>query len=204
MRLHPAIVAAALAVAIAGCGGSDEENDPPSQRYGSFFGVAPQAAPGEPDLARMVSGGLGSYHVLMAWGTIERAPGDYKWNAYDDLIGQLARAGLEPAPFLFGTPSIYAEAPNQPPTSSELALDAWADFLRAAAERYGPGGEFWTEEFADTDPDVDPRPVRTWEIWNEPNTSVFWSPDPDPDDIREAPGALGTRCCRRSIPRPRS
>ncbi len=29
-------------------------------------------------------------------------------------------------------------------------------------------------------PTSTPQPIREWEIWNEPNSSVFWSPKPDP------------------------
>ena len=29
-------------------------------------------------------------------------------------------------------------------------------------------------------PTSTPQPIREWEIWNEPNSSNFWSPKPDP------------------------
>ena len=180
MRRLATLMAALSLAAPIGCGSSDEPDEAPPQKFGSFFGVAPQAAPAEPDLARMVRGGIGSYHLLMAWPRIEPTPGAYDWTEYDTIMGQLARAGLEPAPYLFGTPRTYAETASQPPTSSDEALDAWADFVREAATRYGPDGTFW-EQLGRTDPEVEPQPVTSWEIWNEPNSSLFWSPNPDPD-----------------------
>jgi len=44
----------------------------------------------------------------------------------------------------------------------------------AAARRYGPGGDFWREH-----PGLPARPIRTWEIWNEENSTQFWGGQPD-------------------------
>jgi hypothetical protein len=52
---------------------------------------------------------------------------------------------------------------------------AWADFLRAAAERYGAEGEFWAEHTA-----LPYLPVERWEIWNEENLVTFSADDPNP------------------------
>ena len=47
--------------------------------------------------------------------------------------------------------------------------------MRALAERYGPGGSFWSAH-----PDLPYDPVTTYEVWNEPNLATFWCPRPDP------------------------
>lgn len=180
-RLAAASLLLALALsALAGCGGSEDEGGTPTT--GAFFGVAPIDPPNDSDLARMAAGGIGSYHVQFAWLNVEFEEGVYSWGAYDTLFGQLARAGIEPVPYVIGTPAVYAEVGSDAPTSTPEAFDAWAAFLEAAALRYGPGGEYWEESFATTDPDVEPMPIRVWEIWNEPNSSVFWTPEPDPAD----------------------
>ncbi len=171
-----------IALSLAACGGS--ESPEPAGDYGSFFGVAPQETPNEADFARMAAGGIGSYHLLISWGSVEAAEGSYDWSSYDQVVGELARNGIEPVPFVFGTPRFYADDPSEPPTTSEDALAAWARFLRAAAARYGSDGAFW-QDFAESDPEVEPRPLRTWEIWNEPNSSLFWQPRPDPSDYGE-------------------
>ena len=45
------------------------------------------------------------------------------------------------------------------------------DFVRAAVGRYGAGGTFWREH-----PDVPRLPVTDWQVWNEPNSPLFWKP----------------------------
>jgi hypothetical protein len=174
------IVAAAVlaAAAPAGCGGDDDER-PDVPR--TFFGVAPQDATSDVDLARMARGNVGSYHLLLSWARVESSPARYDWSSYDELIGKLAIHDIEPIPYVFGTPGHLADEPTSPPTESDETLRAWEEFLTAAAERYGPGGEFW-RLFAVTDPDVEPKPLRIWEIWNEVNGPAFWHPTPDPGD----------------------
>lgn len=162
-----------------GCGDSEDGDGSTPPRYGSFFGISPQGSTNEADLARMASGGIGSYHFALNWALVESPDGSYDWSAYDQLLGLLARAGLDPFPYLYGTPVAYAEVASEAPTNTDEGFDAWARFVEAAALRYGPGGEFW-DDLAATNPDVEPRPVRTWELWNEPNSSVFWKPKPDP------------------------
>lgn len=167
-----------LLAALSACGGTGDEEDGPTT--GAFFGIAPVESPSESDFARMAAGGIGSYHLQFAWLTVEGEKGNYDWQSYDLIFAQLARAGIEPVPYVLGTPPIYESVGSDPPTSSEETFDAWADFLEEATLRYGPGGVFWTDVFPLQNPGVEPQPVRTWEIWNEPNSSVFWTPSPDP------------------------
>ena len=177
MRSTAALLLTLVALGmLAGCGGSDEEGP---ERFGDFFGVVPVETPTEVDFARMAAGGIGSYHLQLQWSTIEHSKGTYDWNAYDEVMRQLARSGIQPIPYVVGTPGVYADDPTIPPTDDEETFDAWADFLSEAALRYGPDGEFW-DLMATTDPDVEPVPLHSWEIWNEPNSSVFWKPAPDP------------------------
>ena len=42
--------------------------------------------------------------------------------------------------------------------------------MRALVARYGPVGSFWPEN-----PGVPKRPLRTWQIWNEPQLRYQWS-----------------------------
>jgi hypothetical protein len=52
----------------------------------------------------------------------------------------------------------------------------WTAFLRAAAERYGPEGEFWSEHSPESNDYVPKRPIRLWQIWNEENFFYFARP----------------------------
>ncbi len=55
-----------------------------------------------------------------------------------------------------------------------VGVEAYAAFAAALARRYGPGGEFWRAH-----PQLTYEPVRTFEIWNEPDGG-FWLPAPNP------------------------
>lgn len=181
---------ASLAVLVVGsapgCGGDEDPGETTTigGDYGAFFGIAPNETPDDADLVRMTRGGIGSYHVLLSWQTVEAVKGAYDWSAYDAEFLRLAEHGMEPVPYVIGTPTAYEKSSSIPPTNDPKAFDAWADFLKAAVERYGTNGQFWAA-VAQSNPDLVPRPPRAWEIWNEPNSSVFWEPAPDPDAYAE-------------------
>jgi len=179
-RLTASLLAALLAAALTGCG-DDVPSEPPSGVSRTFFGVAPQDATSDADLARMEAGGVGSYHLLLSWPRVEPAPAKYDWNDYDKLLAQLAVHDIEPIAYAFGTPSHVTESVTTPPTVSDEALRGWETFLTLAAERYGPDGTFW-RQFTTENPGVDPKPLRIWEIWNEVNGAAFWSPEPSPSE----------------------
>lgn len=178
MRLAAALLALVAALAIGGCGGSDEASE--DAAADPFYGVISVDVPNSDDFTRMAEGGVGTYRVVLAWATVEAIKGSYDWSSYDALFTELARNGIEPLVSVAGTPAGYADSLTDPPTDDPETFDAWAEFLEAAAERYGPDGELW-ELLAETNPEIEPRPARTWEIWNEPNTAVFWTPAPDVD-----------------------
>jgi hypothetical protein len=56
-----------------------------------------------------------------------------------------------------------------PPRTAE-ELKTFGDFAFAAVKRYGPGGSFWATCGCPA------RPIRAWQIWNEPNLAVYWGP----------------------------
>jgi polysaccharide biosynthesis protein PslG len=98
----------------------------------------------------------------------------YNWTLDDLIVGSLAAHGLRWMPIIdYSTPWAKA-APGQihsPPSS----ISDFAGYAAAVASRYGPGGSFWLEN-----PGLKPLPVLTYEIWNEPDNSVFWYPTPNP------------------------
>ncbi len=171
-----AVAAIALLATIAiGCGDS---SDPAADPGDPFYGVAPQGATGDADLARMSSGKLGSYHLLLSWGQTEIEDGAYKYSDLDTLLTGLALNGLKPITYVYGTPDWLAKTENTPPTSKE-ELAAFRDYLTTMATRYGPDGSFW-KDFERAHPGVPPQPIEIWEIWNEVNGPAFWAPEPDP------------------------
>jgi hypothetical protein len=97
----------------------------------------------------------------------------YDWRKLDAEAGALARHGLRWLPILDYSALWAASDPgdyHSPPTSN----DDYAAYAGAFAARYGRGGSFWARH-----PELDPLPVTSYEIWNEPNGAWFWHPAPD-------------------------
>ncbi len=144
-----------------------------------FFGVS-AVLPTETDFVRMGEAGLGTYRFDVSWRGVQTTRnGGYEWGSVDYQVRQAALAGMQPAPFLYGTPRFISknDAAFVPPTGSKQDRRGWRSFLAAAVRRYGPDGEFWQQN-----PDVPARAVKSWIIWNEQNAKAFWRPKPDPRD----------------------
>jgi hypothetical protein len=146
----------------------------------SFWGVDPQASPTEAQFQRLKRGGVQSVRIPLSWSGIEPgSPGTPEWGGTDDLVRGAALAGLEVLPYVTGAPGwavpeVWVPGSHQTvktPTHlpvSGAAAGAWSSFLGQAVARYGPGGDFWAQN-----PGLAERPVRTWQIWNEPNFKYF-------------------------------
>ena len=89
------------------------------------------------------------------------------------MVEYSARHGIEPLPVVTYAPPWARVEPNEL-GSAPSNYQAYADFLKLLIARYGPDGQFWKEK-----PDVPYRPVRNWQIWNEPGVRYQWSPQTD-------------------------
>lgn len=162
-----ALVAASLTLPMAG---------PPSAAARpalppGFIGVVPQSPLAAPDFKRM-RGVVGTLRIPIAWSQVERQSGEFDFAELDPIVSAAADAGVRVLPFIYGTPAWLAGDPARPPLSRG-AEAAWTRFLRTLAHRYGPGGELW-------DGGAKQLPIRSWQIWNEPNFLLFWRPRPSP------------------------
>jgi hypothetical protein len=143
-----------------------------------FFGVVPLADPGPPDLSRMAAGGIETVRVFVHWGLVQPSgPGSFDWSTYDKEMGDIAAAGLSPAPQLASSPSWISDNPYRPPIYSDLQKTSWQSFLTAFVQRYGRGGSFWAEH-----PELPYRPAISYEIWNEENLNLEWGGPPNAND----------------------
>lgn len=99
-----------------------------------------------------------------------------KYKNTDRVIGALALRHLDPLPLVLDAPKwdrakpayrgqIFAHVPKK--------FGPYNRFLKALVHRYGPGGSFWDEH-----PELEPRPLEHWQIWNEPNIRPFWNTKP--------------------------
>jgi hypothetical protein len=141
-----------------------------------FVGISPQSAPSDSDYELMAEADVSSVRLPLAWSQIEPLSPSAKapdWSSFDHAVELAADHGLRVFPFVWGTPPWLSEAPGVEPVTPH-ALHAWRSFLRLAALRYGPEGEFWEDN-----PELTAEPIRMWEIWNEPNIVTFGSADPE-------------------------
>ena len=125
----------------------------------------------------MALAGIKSVRLPMNWQDIvpeasERF--DPNWALFDDQVRLAAEQRIRAFPFLWGTPEWVSHRLGAEPVASARQRREWLRFLRGAAERYGPNGDFWLENR-----DLPRLPVRQWEVWNEENIVTF-SREPDP------------------------
>jgi len=150
----------------------------------TFYGLTPQSQLSPQELERMGHGRVGFLRVSVAWAAIDQTPipGDTDWTLYDQLIGGAAHHGMRVLPVFDNVPEWVSALDNCPENCyrfaprSELSLLAWRNFIASMVTRYGPNGTFWAEH-----PEVPPKPITTWQIWNEQNSSQYWAGTPDPD-----------------------
>lgn len=159
-----------------------------------FFGVVPQGSLSARDLERM-EGVVGTLRIPIYWFEVEPRRGNPNFERYDALIGAAAERGIRVMPFVCGTPPWVESDPSRPPLASAEKRRAWAAFLRLLVDRYGTGGEFWRGR-------AERVPVRSWQIWNEPNFRLFWRPRPSPRGYARML-KISSRAIRRGDPRAR-
>jgi len=137
----------------------------------SFFGVQDWATPSQQSFDRLAGARVGVLRVNFSWRSVEPSRGVRNWAGYDQLVARAARARMEVLPVLLGSPSFAARRAQHPPRSS--AMGAWTAFVADAVRRYGPTGSFWA-----ANPTLPRRPMRRWQVWNEPSLPVYWGNRP--------------------------
>lgn len=179
-RLAVAVILACLAAAlIAGTQAGSAAPTPKAPK--GFFGIAPQTELTDRDVEYMKAGGIESIRWPLPWASIQPTrKGGYDWSGFDPVVSVAARHGLKVLPFLYSTPRWVARKPETMPIDNGVARREWTAFLRAAVQRYGPGGDFWTENapgVVQYDPPIPrPLPIRNWQVWNEANFFYFAFP----------------------------
>lgn len=144
-----------------------------------FWGVVPQSNLNGEQYQRLGTGGVESVRIPVGWGSVQQAQnGPFDWSGFDGQVEVAAKAGIKVLPFLSGAPEWAVpsktvpgagglKAPAHLPVAG-AARSGWVAFVTAAVARYGPNGSFWSEH-----PGVPKRPIRVWQIWNEPNFKYF-------------------------------
>ncbi len=118
-----------------------EALDAPREAGGSRFGttIHPMLQPGLPHAPAASALGLGAARVDLRWEAIELSPGVYSWDsATDEEISRLTAQGVRPI-LVVAYYGPYDE--GRTPSSAE-GIAGYANFVRAAAERYGEAVDY--------------------------------------------------------------
>jgi hypothetical protein len=168
LRLVPLMLLVALAAAPA----AEAKRHVPYAFYGvNANGPLLRSADGvqERQWAAMARSGVESARVVFSWAQMqpeESQPPDFEKS--DAVVSRAARRRVRLLPIIFTAPRwarLYPDRHASPPAD----YGEYAAFARALVERYGPRGSFWDEN-----PELPRRPVREWQIWNEPHLVIYW------------------------------
>jgi hypothetical protein len=130
------------------------------------------------NLSSQATLGVGLLRQTFDWSEIEKEPGQYDFGVYDEYVAAATAHGMsvlpvlfKPPPFASGASGAAASRGTHPPRQpGSLGV-----FAAALVRRYGPQGTFWQER-----PGIPRAPIRTWQIWNEPNLKAYWPAGPNP------------------------
>ncbi len=104
--------------------------------------------------------GFGWIRLDIDWHSIEEVRGNFDWEGPDRVVQAARERGLRVLAMPAYTPP-WAATVNGDAHSEPSDMADFARFVGQAVDRYRPMG------------------VHDWEIWNEPNSSLFWLPRPD-------------------------
>jgi polysaccharide biosynthesis protein PslG len=136
-----------------------------------FFGLAQGGVTDAKDFKKMGDIKVRTYRLSVTWRAVEPQADVYNWSHIDGQVGALAKNGITPVISIWGSPS-WATGSGYlgvPPLKG-TAKDAWKSFLKTLVNRYKKGGEYWR-----TNPSVPKKPVKFWQIWNEPNLPKYFT-----------------------------
>lgn len=117
----------------------------------------------------MAASGVESLRVVFIWELMQPTrDSDFDFARTDQIVELTASRGIEVLPVMLYAPPwarVYPDRLYSPPRHP-----AFQAYLRASIRRYGPRGSFWRDN-----PSVPKRPIRDWQVWNEPAHPDFWS-----------------------------
>jgi hypothetical protein len=86
----------------------------------------------------------------------------------DMVVGDAARDHITVLPTVLYAPD-WDAVTNSGGVDYPRQYQPYGAFLTALVGRYGPHGSFWREN-----PGIPKMPIRSWQIWNEPDLGYYW------------------------------
>ena len=145
--------------------------------HGFFAVMYDRATTDAPDATQeqqwslMARSGVESVRTVFSWARVQPQPGVTDFTYTDRIVGLAASHGIDLVPVVRTSPSWAAIDPFTRGSPPKDPVD-YSAFMRALIERYGPHGSFWLDH-----PELPRRPLRTWQIWNEPHLNIWWNTD---------------------------
>jgi hypothetical protein len=117
----------------------------------------------------MAASGVESARVLFSWAAAQPTRGAINFDMTDRLVERAAGRRIQLLPVVFEAPP-WAQLDSNRRNSPPRRPAEFAAYLRALVSRYGRNGTFWAGR-----PDLPKRPIREWQIWNEPHLGFYWN-----------------------------
>ena len=126
-----------------------------------------------PQFDAMRGVGVDTVRTVFRWSEIQHAEEAAPYFGETDvLVTEAVKNRMSLLPIVLGVPGWAAKYPGRP--GSPPRTDEAARFLAKLIGRYGHDGSFWVEH-----PELEKRPVRYWQMWNEPEIDAYWN-EPKP------------------------
>jgi hypothetical protein len=143
-----------------------------------------------PQLDKMVQSGVQTVRVVFDWASFQPykrwkdvpkaskkqftnvggIPTDF--SSADELVTLASQRGLTVMPVILDAPGWAGKSYKGGIMLLPRSDAQYATFAKTLVQRYGPRGSLWkTYRGARV-------PIRSWQIWNEPNIPAFWPPQP--------------------------
>ncbi|MBJ7466627.1 MAG: cellulase family glycosylhydrolase [Mycolicibacterium sp.] len=119
-------------------------------------------------LDTMQSMGVTQFRMFIPWRAVEPAPDAYNWADVDKVIDAAEERGMAVLGAVTSTPTWASDIQDSAYGAPRNPAD-FGSFMGELASRYGAG-----------EGDPESARISAYEIWNEPQSFVFWSPKPDP------------------------
>jgi polysaccharide biosynthesis protein PslG len=144
----------------------------PNRFYGASYDGELRNAPADVQAQawrRMAANGVESARSVFSWQRAQGGDGDpFDFTVTDGLVRHAAESGVQLLPIVGDTP-VWARA-RVKHWWPERTRD-FAHYMDALVTRYGPDGHFWKDN-----PGVPERPLRYWQIYNEPGMTKHYAP----------------------------
>jgi hypothetical protein len=145
----------------------------------SFYGTVRFAPLIASDFNRLGKARVGTLRYQISWPEVQPTRnGPYTFGAIDADVASAAEQGITIFATLAGFPP-YVHRSCGGDTGCERHIylstagqrNGWKAFAAAVARRYGPRGAFWRHH-----PRIPYHPIRHWQVWNEQNFPVQYTP----------------------------